>query len=92
MAAHIKVLIADADRDFFQLLSDRLTAEGAETVGWAADGAAALELCSRMKPDVLLLDLVLPKLDGLAVLRRLKETGEAPAVFLHRAAVRTLFC
>ena len=85
MAAHIKVLIADADRDFFQLLSDRLTAKGAETVGWAADGAAALELCSRMKPDVLLLDLVLPKLDGLAVLRRLEETGEAPAVFVVSA-------
>ena len=85
MGTHIKVLIADADRDFCRLLSDRLTAEGADAAYRAADGASALELCERVRPDVLILDLVLPKLDGLAVIERLKDTGAAPAVFVVSA-------
>ena len=46
-----------------------------EIVGTASDGMETLALLSEEKPDVLLLDLVLPKLDGLEVLRRLPETG-----------------
>ena len=85
MERRIKVLIADTDKDFCQLLSDSLAAVGLAVVGRAADGAAALELCERLRPDVLILDLVLPKLDGLAVIERLKDTGAAPAVFVVSA-------
>ena len=85
MGTHIKVLIADTDKDFCRLLSDRLTADGADAAYRAADGASALELCERVRPDVLILDLVLPKLDGLAVIERLKDTGSAPAVFVVSA-------
>lgn len=85
MGTHIKVLIADADMDFCRLMSDSLAARGLEVSGRAADGAAALELCERLRPDVLLLDLVLPKLDGLAVIKRLKAAGTSPAVFVVSA-------
>ena len=76
METKIKVLIADAGEDYRGLLADTLRAEGdMEIVGTAADGAEALALLEREKPDVLLLDLVLPRTDGLEVLRRMGETG-----------------
>ena len=77
MTRRIKVLIADTDADFCRLLSDSLEAEGLETAGRAADGVSALLLCEALRPDAVLVDLVLPRLDGLAVIERLAGTGTA---------------
>ena len=51
-----------------------------EVVGEAEDGVAGLELISRVKPDVVLLDLRMPRLDGLGVLRALANDASAPAL------------
>ncbi|HEV7212144.1 MAG TPA: response regulator transcription factor [Blastococcus sp.] len=51
------------------------TAEDLECVGAAADGAGALELVARVDPDVVLLDLSLPDMDGAAVARALRSSG-----------------
>ena len=76
METKTKILIADANADFTRLLAETVAAEGdMEVAGIAGDGIEALALMAELKPDVLLMDLVLPKLDGLAVLRRLPETG-----------------
>ena len=76
METKIRILLADANMDFGKLLSERIAAErGMEVVGVAADGQEALTMVRELQPDVLLMDLVLPKLDGLDVLRRLPETG-----------------
>jgi two-component system response regulator (stage 0 sporulation protein A) len=76
METKIKVLIADAGEDYRTLLRDTLNAEGdMEVVGAAADGAEALALLEQEQPDVLLLDLVLPRVDGLEVLRQMGERG-----------------
>jgi DNA-binding response OmpR family regulator len=48
----------------------------------AADGEAALELHARCQPDLVILDWMLPKLDGLAVLRTLRETSVTPVLML----------
>ena len=56
-----------------------------EIVGAAADGAEALALLEREKPDVLLLDLVLPRVDGMEVLRRMGETGASPVTMIVSA-------
>ena len=83
METKIKVLIADANEDFRALLADVIRAEGdMEVVGEAADGAEALSLTAARKPDVLLLDLVLPGLDGMGVLRRLGESGAKPVTII----------
>jgi len=46
---------------------------GLEVVGEAADGAEALELCRRLQPDLVLMDVRMPKMDGLAATRAIKE-------------------
>jgi two-component system chemotaxis response regulator CheB len=64
-------------------------------LGEAADGVAALDAVERLRPDVLLLDLVMPRLDGFAVLERLARAGGPPTVVLtsraDRAEVRAAF-
>lgn len=86
MESKIRVLIADPGEDFRALLADTLSGEeDIEIVGNAADGAETLELCALLQPDVLLIDLVLPKLDGVAVIERLGETGAAPEVLVLSA-------
>ena len=84
METKIRILLADANPDFAALLADTLAAErDMELVGAAADGPEALNQLQSLKPDLLLLDLVLPKLDGLEVLRRLPETGcKCPVIVL----------
>lgn len=86
MESKIRVLIADSGEDFRVLLSDSLALEDdIEVVGTAGDGMEALALCKELKPDILLLDLVLPKLDGLGVMHRLSEAGISPQVFVVSA-------
>ena len=76
METKIRVLIADASAEFCRRLSSLAAAQpDLEVVGTAANGVEALAMTAELKPDVLMLDLVLPELDGLEVLRRLPETG-----------------
>ena len=86
METKIKVMIADSNEDFCVLLRRALGNEGdMEVVGVAPDGLTALSMLAEKRPDVLLLDLVLPKLDGMGVLQRLGETGARPAVLVVSA-------
>ncbi len=83
METKIRVLIADPNEDYRLLMTDILAGEeDMEPVGCAADGQEALSLVKELDPDVLLLDLVLPKLDGLGVLRKLESTGRKCAVLV----------
>ena len=76
MESKTRVLIADANEDFRQLMTEVINGEGdMEVVGSAGSGTEALELRGRLTPDVILLDLVLTKLDGMELLRRLPDTG-----------------
>jgi DNA-binding NarL/FixJ family response regulator len=51
-------------------------------VGEAVDGSSALDEVARLQPDVVLLDVALPDLDGFEVARRLRATGATPAIVL----------
>lgn len=58
-----------------QIVSSSLTRAGVRVVGSAANGDEALSLCEREQPDALMLDLAMPGLDGLGVLRALQQPG-----------------
>jgi len=80
METKIRILLADPGEDFRRLLAELCTEEGdMEIVASTGDGAEALQLCTNLKPDVLVTELVLPKLDGLSLLESLQRTETAPA-------------
>ena len=80
----IRVLIADDHAVVRQGLRTFLDLqEDIEIVGEAADGAEALDAAERLRPDVVLIDLVMPELDGIEAIRRLRERApETRAIVL----------
>lgn len=66
------ILIAEDDRDLSSLIKRHLEDEG-NRVLQAFDGQSALEIVERDKPDLLILDWMLPRLDGLEVARRVRR-------------------
>lgn len=67
-----KILVVDDDPDFKQLLVFDLKREGYETVT-AANGEEGLEKADSEKPDLIILDIKMPKVDGYTFVRRLKK-------------------
>jgi DNA-binding NarL/FixJ family response regulator len=76
------VLIVDDHAGFRAMARALLEAEGFEVVGEAEDAAAALLAASQLQPQVVLLDIQLPDLDGFEVAERLARAGDPPAVVL----------
>ena len=91
MEKNVKLIIADASEDFLMLSRDAALAEtGVELLDTAADGDTLLRLIDEKKPDVVLMDMVLPRLDGYGVLRILgKREGYRPAVIILSAFAST---
>ena len=79
----LRVLIADPNREFQQMMTTLLSKErDMEAADVASDGLEALAKVKTLRPDVVLLDLVQPRLDGLGVLRRLAAQENAPPVLV----------
>jgi CheY-like chemotaxis protein len=76
------VLIVDDHDGFRESARALLEAEGFAVVGGAADGAAAVAAAARLRPDVVLLDVQLPDMDGFAVAGRLAAGPDPPRVVL----------
>jgi len=75
----VRVLLADDQRVVREGLGTLLgLLDGIELVGTAADGAEAVELARRHDPDVVLMDLRMPRVDGIEAIRRLAALGERP--------------
>ena len=83
MADPIGILIADDHPVVRQGLRTFLeTQDGLEVVGEASDGAEAAELAQRLLPDVVLMDLVMPGLDGVEATRRIREISPSTKVIV----------
>lgn len=76
-----KILIVEDDPVLQQALGLNLKREG-YTVVTASDGMAGLQVNREEQPDLVILDLMLPKLDGLSVARALRQEGETPIIML----------
>jgi two-component system cell cycle response regulator len=74
-----RILVVDDHEDNVEVLRVRLEARGYEVQG-APDGEAALEIVDRWVPDLVLLDVMMPKVDGLEVVRRIKASESLPFI------------
>ncbi|MBV9100805.1 MAG: response regulator transcription factor [Candidatus Dormibacteraeota bacterium] len=82
MVAQVKtVLVVDDEPAIVRVVRDYLEAAGF-TVLTAGDGEAALQTAHRSRPDLVILDLSLPRMDGLDVARALRRDGEVPIIML----------
>ncbi len=70
-----RVVVADDSPMMRRIVSSSLSKAGVQIVGNAANGDEALAVCERERPDALMLDLAMPGLDGLGVLRALQQAG-----------------
>jgi len=69
-----KILVVEDDELTLKMLSDTLRAEGF-FVFEAMDGSEALDVALKQCPDLILLDIVIPEIDGMTVFKRLREAG-----------------
>jgi OmpR family response regulator RpaB len=80
-ASPLKVLVADDEANIRRILETRLRMLGHEVVA-AENGAQALELFRGFEPDVVVLDVMMPELDGFAVTERIRAQSEVPIILL----------
>ena len=78
----IRVLLADDESHVRLFIKGVLTSMGCEIVGEAADGRQALELFDKTAPDLVLLDIVMPVMDGIATLKELRRRSDKVAIVM----------
>ncbi len=81
MPKHARILLVEDEPAFVETLRFQLQRAGYD-VRVASDGDAALAAVQRAKPDLILLDLILPGLDGMEVCRRIRDTSTTPIIML----------
>jgi two-component system, response regulator, stage 0 sporulation protein A len=84
--SRIKIVIADNNRELCTNLSDLIDIqEDMELIGVAFDGIEALQVVEKTRPEVLILDITMPYLDGIGVLERLSDFEQRPIVIVLTA-------
>ena len=76
-----KILVVDDEKPISDIIKFNMVKEGYEVVT-AFDGREALEMFEAENPDILILDLMLPELDGLEVARTIRKTSNVPIIVL----------
>lgn len=83
MKENLSVIIADESQETIDEFLKNLPKEKFNVIGYACDGVKLLELMKTSKPDVLIMDLVLPQLDGFAVMEKLKQENIDTNIIVH---------
>lgn len=84
----MKVLIAEDDRDFGNILTQYVTISGFE-VTLARDGKEAWELFNKERPDICVLDIMMPEMDGFTLAEKIKQSAqEMPLIFLTAKSLK----
>ncbi len=89
-AAKLRVVIAEDEALIRMDLAEMLGEEGYDVVGQAADGARAVELAEELRPDLVILDVQMPVLDGISAAERIAIERVAPVVILTAYSQREL--
>ena len=77
-----KILIVEDDKDFLAILQKKFTLNGFDIIV-AENGEEAIEITEREKPDLILSDVLMPKMDGIAMAKKIRETNKnVPIMFL----------
>ena len=71
-----RVLIAEDNAEYAEYLKNLLEENNICVTGMARDGAEAIEMLKELRPDVMTLDIVMPRLDGIEVLKRMRTEKE----------------
>ncbi|MFZ6718768.1 response regulator [Undibacterium sp. Ji49W] len=82
---NVKILLVDDNDVTREVLRVILRSEGYDVVGEAADGSTGLEMAVKLKPHLIMLDVVMPKISGIEILPRLKELVPTARVLMVTA-------
>lgn len=77
-----KILLVDDEIEILELLEAVLIREGFKNIHKATTGLEAIELCKTAEPHIIILDIMLPDIDGFEVCRRIREFSIVPIIFL----------
>jgi DNA-binding response OmpR family regulator len=76
-----RILVVDDDPSICKFVQANLEARGYQVLT-AADGEEAIRMAEKEKPDLLILDIVMPRMDGFAVCRKIREGSRVPVIML----------
>ncbi|SFB12355.1 two-component system, chemotaxis family, response regulator CheY [Acetitomaculum ruminis DSM 5522] len=80
-----RVLVSDDAAFMRMMIKDILTKNGYEVVGEAANGKEAVSLYSELKPDLVLMDITMPEMDGIQALKKIRESNPDASIIMCSA-------
>ena len=77
-----KIMIVDDEPDILVLLEKALNIEGFFNIAKIESGISAVDTCKKISPDIIILDVMLPDIDGYEVCKRIRQFSHCPILFL----------
>lgn len=87
----MKILIVDDEEMIRAVLREYIEFEGGEA-DEACDGMEAVKMCRENNYDVILMDVMMPRLDGFSAVKEIRKFKQTPVIMLRRAAKSTINC
>lgn len=77
-----RILVVDDETDLLEMVKSIFTRAGFTQILTASSGEAALKMCEEQEPDMMILDVMMPGMDGFAALKELRKTSKIPVLML----------
>ena len=88
-----RILVVDDETDLLEMVKSIFTRVGFTQVLTASSGETALKMCKEQEPDMIILDVMMPGMDGFATLKELRKTSKIPVLMLTaRGEAEDKFC